>query len=109
MAGLRGALILGASVALLAAPSAAHAAPAGPWDAFNLSPSATRTQLPRAITRTAGTVTDPQAVLSGRATTLAGGGQVVLDFGQEVGGTITLHATGAGQLGLAFAESSTFT
>jgi hypothetical protein len=108
MPGLRRVLTLGASVVLLAAPSAAHAAPAGPWDAFNLSPSATRTQLPRSIARTVGAVSNPQAVLSGGATTLSSGGQVTLDFGQEVGGTVTLHASGSGQIGLAFAESSAY-
>ena len=108
MAGFRRVLGLGASVVVLAAPSAAHAAPAGPWDAFNLSPSATRAQLPRAINRTAGEVGNPQGVLSGGATTLGSGGRITLDFGQEVGGTVTVHASGAGQLGLAFAESSTF-
>src|SRR5690349_243370 len=108
MSRLRRVLTLGATVALLAAPGAAHAAPTGPWDAFNLSPSASRVQLPRAITRTAGAVTNPQAVLSGAPTTIGSGGQVVIDFGREVGGTITLHAAGAGQLGLAFAESSQY-
>ena len=47
MAGFRRVLTLGASFALLAAPGVASAAPAGPWDAFNLSPSASRVQLPR--------------------------------------------------------------
>ena len=108
MAGLRRVLIVGASFALLASPGAAHAAPAGPWDAFNLSPSAARTQLPRTIATSAGAVTNPEAVLTGGATTLGTGGRVTLDFGQEVGGTITVHATGQGRLGMAFAESSAY-
>src|SRR5262249_42757922 len=69
---------------------------------------ASRLQLPRAITKTAGAVTNPQAVLSGQPTTIGAGGQVVIDFGGEVGGTISLHASGQGQLGLAFAESSQY-
>src|SRR4051795_4089995 len=91
MSNLRRALLVGASVVLLGAPSAAQAAPTGPWDAFNLSPTASRTQLPRSIFKTAGTVTNPEALLSNRPTTLGSGGQVVVDFGREVGGTITLH------------------
>ena len=108
MAGFRRALTMGATVALLASPGVAQAAPAGPWDAFNLSPSAARTQLPRTIATSAGAVTNPEAVLSGGATTLGSGGRVTLDFGQEVGGTVTVHATGTGQLGMAFAESSAY-
>jgi hypothetical protein len=107
MSGLRRTVTLAALTALLA-PGAASAAPSGPWDAFDLSPSAGRTQLPRAIARTVGAVADPAAVLSDRPTTLGPGGQLTLDFGQEVGGTITLHASGSGRIGLAFAESSTF-
>src|SRR5690242_14962443 len=108
MSRLRRALLAGASVALLAAPSAAQAAPAGPWDAFNLSPDASRLQLPRSIFKSSGAVTNPDAVLSGKPTTIGAGGQVVIDFGREVGGTISLHASGQGQLGLAFAESSQY-
>ena len=82
------AVAVSAVLAAVAAP--AHAAPPGPWDAFNLSPGADRAQLPTAITSTAGDVTDPQAVLSGKPTRLTGAGaRIVLDFGKEVGGTVT--------------------
>ena len=96
-------------VALLAAAAPAAAAPPGPWDAFNLSPGADRVQLPTAVNSTAGDVSDPQAVLGGRPTRLTGAGaRLVLDFGQEVGGTVTVKLAGTGRVGLAFAESSTF-
>ena len=110
MAGVRRVLTaVGAAVALLGLPGAAQAsAPSGPWDAYKLSPSSDRTQRPRTITASAGTVTNPQGVVSGGATTLGDGGRVTLDFGQEVGGTVTLHASGSGQIGLAFAESSSY-
>src|SRR4051794_7232478 len=101
------AVAVSAVLAAVAAP--AHAAPPGPWDAFNLSPGADRAQLPTAITSTAGDVTDPQAVLTGKPTRLTGAGaRIVLDFGKEVGGTVTLHLAGTGRVGMAFAESSTF-
>ncbi len=107
MAGFRRVLIVGASFALLASPGAVRRARRSPWDAFNLSPSAARTQLPRTIAEP-GAVTHLDAVLSCGATTLGGGGRVTLDFGQEVGGTVTVRATGQGRLGMAFAESSAY-
>ena len=42
--------LLVAFVVLLVAVPSATAAPPGPWDAFNLSPGADRTQLPTAVT-----------------------------------------------------------
>jgi len=93
--------------------SAASAKPASqPWDAYNLAP-AQRTVTPVRVTRTTGTVSNPAAVLRGRSTTLTGSGSsITLDFGEEVGGLVTLHFTAAGaagqQLGLAFSESSQY-
>ena len=82
-----------------------------PWDAYNLSP-ASRTVRPVAIFNTQGTVTDPQAVLSGRRTTLSGAGSyLTLDFGKDVSGLVTLHfagSDGAQRVGLAFSESSAY-
>lgn len=107
------ALFAGAAVA--AAAPAATASPAGdphPWDAYNLSP-ASRTVTPAGVFRTTGSVTDAPAAISGRPTTLGGpGSSVTYDFGQEVGGLVTLHfaaSSPAGQqLGLAFTESSQY-
>jgi hypothetical protein len=106
------AVALGAG--LLIAPTGAAAAdsPAHPWDAYNYAP-ASRTVGATSVYRTTGSVSDPQAVLHGGTTTLAGSGSsVTLDFGEEVGGIVTVHAapsTDAGQrLGLAFTESSQY-
>ena len=67
-----------------------------------------------AVHSTSGSVTSPQNVLSGAPTRLSGAGAaLVLDFGKEVGGLVTLHFAGASgsgqQLGLAFSESSLYT
>ena len=78
-----------------------------PWDAYNLSPSS-RTLTPTGVLRTYGSVGT-----QGGVTTLTGAqSAVVLDFGKEVGGLVSVHFTGASdpgqQLGLAFSESTTF-
>ena len=83
-----------------------------PWQADNFAPAG-RTVAPVGVTRTTGTVTASTAVLHGRATTLTGSGSsITLDFGEEVGGTVSLHFTGASaagqKLGLAFSESSQY-
>ncbi len=79
----------------------------------NLSP-ASRTLQPIAVVRTQGRVVNPNSVLSGGATELQGqGSSLVLDFGKEVGGIISLqfgNASDAQQsLALAFSESSLYT
>ncbi len=103
-------------LAVGAAPASAHpTAPrttGDPWDAYNYSP-ASRTVHAKRVYRTSGSVAAPTAVLKGRPTTLTGtGSSVTLDFGEEVGGIVTVHAaptTAAGQqLGLAFSESSQY-
>jgi hypothetical protein len=106
-----------AATAGIATPDAALAqsAPAGvakPWDGYNLSP-ATRTIRPRAVYRTTGTVNSAGNLLRSKVTELTGSGSsITLDFGQEVGGLISLHfaaGTSAGSsLGLAFSESSQY-
>jgi len=59
-----------------------------------------------------GSVTNPKNVLTGKATTLAGKGtQIVLDFGKEVGGILSLQlsaASGNQSVGVAFSESSLY-
>ncbi len=82
-------------------------------DAYIYAPSS-RTLAPVAVHSTSGSVTSPQNVLSGAPTRLSGAGAaLVLDFGKEVGGLVTLHFAGASgsgqQLGLAFSESSLYT
>jgi hypothetical protein len=83
-----------------------------PWDAYNYAP-ADRTVTAKTVYRTTGSVSDPSGVLDGNPTTLTGtGSSLTLDFGEEVGGLVTLHATSATgadqQLGLAFTESSQY-
>jgi hypothetical protein len=104
------AVLLGlASVFPLAPPaSASHAQ----VSADNYSP-ASRTLAPVAIQGTSGTVSAPQNVLSGQSTRISGTNSwVVLDFGKEVGGLVTLTFAGASgsgqQVGLAFTESSLY-
>ncbi|HEY1484480.1 MAG TPA: hypothetical protein VGF84_00165, partial [Micromonosporaceae bacterium] len=109
--------LLVASVWLAAPLTPAGAAPAAPSDrtaanALILAP-ATRTLGPVAIQSTAGAVTSPQNVLSGASTRISGtNSYVVLDFGKEVGGLVTLTFAGASssgqQVGLAFTESSLY-
>ena len=94
------------------APASGSAAAANPCAADNLSPTS-RTLAPKSVFATSGSVTNPADLLSGRNTRLSGNGSAVtLDFGQEVGGLVTLSFAGssdAGQrVGLAFTESSQF-
>jgi hypothetical protein len=93
------------------APAAA-APPPGAIEALNLAPTS-RTVRPTAVFRTAGTVANPQNVLSGQPTQLSGtNASITLDFGKEVGGlaTVTFGAASDGnqQVGLAFSESSLY-
>ena len=101
--------------------TAARAAPPTVELTSQLCPSdnyapASRTVTPVRVTRTTGDVSDSTAVLHGGQTTLSGtGSSLTLDFGEEVGGAVTLRFTGAKsagtahpELGLAFSESSQF-
>ncbi len=119
---LRSGLIVLTGVVAFAVPVSATAAsehsvtPVGtkasaPWDKYNLSPAG-RTVTAKSVYRRTGNATGsiPSA---GHPITLTGtGSSVTLDFGEEVGGLITLHpasTTPAGQrLGLAFTESSQY-
>ena len=100
------------SVSALARASAAGSVSAQ-TTALNYAPSS-RTLHPTAVQSTSGSVTNSQNVLSGNDTRIAGSNSaVVLDFGEEVGGLITLSfdaTSDAGQrVGLAFSESSLYT
>ena len=108
---LAGALVgAGLLAALLAGLAPTAGAATAPWEHYILAP-ASRTVAPTAVLRTQGTVSGAQNLISGGSTRLSGNGSyVVLDFGREVGGLVTLHFAGASdssqQVGLAFSESS---
>jgi len=80
--------------------------------AFSFAPS-TRTLAPIAVATTKGTIVDASNVLSGKPTQIVGNGSyLVLDFGKEVGGIVTLTFSAASDAsqsaGLAFSESSLY-
>ncbi|HEV3359013.1 MAG TPA: trehalase family glycosidase [Pseudonocardiaceae bacterium] len=115
---LGGATVIAIAAGLLVASAAtlpATARPAtttvGPAVANqdNYSPTS-RTLAPVAVHSWSGSVSSPTNVLSGQTTSIAGAGsELVLDFGKEVGGIVTLSfsgSSGAQQLDLAFSESS---
>jgi hypothetical protein len=110
----RSVVIWAAALASVAVTPAAAAANQQPWTSNIFAPR-TRTVVPTAVLRTTGSVTGAAHLLGGGgATKLAGqGSSVVLDFGREVGGLVTVRFAAASdaaqQLGLAFSESSLFT
>jgi hypothetical protein len=76
-------------------------------------PPTSRTLAPVAVQGTSGSVSAPGNVLSGQSTRISGANSyLVLDFGADVGGLVTLRfagTSGAGQqVGLAFSESSLY-
>lgn len=93
----------------------ASAAPRGPWDRFNLSP-ADRTVRPASVHGTTGSVDSAKTLAgkpgSARARLQGKGASMTLDFGQEVGGHVTItlgQDTDSGQvLGLTYSELSTY-
>jgi hypothetical protein len=96
-----GAALLGA----LAASPAQAAAPAGPWDAFNLSP-VSRTVQPVGVLKSGGDVST-----AGGVTSIGPNGYVTLDFGKEVGGFVRLHfapGSEAPTAALTYSEWSTY-
>ncbi|HWO61787.1 MAG TPA: trehalase family glycosidase [Umezawaea sp.] len=99
--------------ALCTSPTTALADPADRGHGSdNFAPSS-RTVTPVKVTRSTGAVTTPGNVLRNRTTTLTGNGSsITLDFGKEVGGTVSVRfpaSTEPGQrLGLAFTESSQY-
>ncbi|KAF9462422.1 glycoside hydrolase family 78 protein [Collybia nuda] len=98
---------------LIGVPLSIAVAPPGPWDAFNFAPPS-RTVHPKTIHSVRGLVQNAQqlvANIEGQATLNGNGSYVVLDFGQEVGGMLSLTINQAGHssaLSLAFTESSLF-
>lgn len=93
----------------------ANRAPAGKWDRFNFSP-ASRTVRPTAVYTTTGSVTNASLLVSkpGKARTalVGAGSSVTLDFGQEVGGFVTVAFAASCDpsqvLGLTYSELSTY-
>jgi hypothetical protein len=79
--------------------AAATAVAATPGDAYNLSPTS-RTLAPTTVYGTSGSVSNPTNVLSHQSTRLNGNSSAVtLDFGNEVGGIVTLNFSGASGAG----------
>ncbi|EGO04202.1 glycoside hydrolase family 78 protein [Serpula lacrymans var. lacrymans S7.3] len=100
--------------ATLFSPLCTALAPPGPWDEFNYAPSS-RSVRPAYVHEINGTVTDAQSLVqnsTNASATLSGNGSyVVLDFGQEVGGLISLdvvNATTSSAFSLSFTESPLF-
>jgi hypothetical protein len=93
-------------------PANAAAPSPDPWLAYNEAP-ATRTLHPISARVLTGTATEPAAFITGGVTTLSGqGSAIVVDFGKDVAGWVSLRF-GAGsesgqKLGLAFSESSLY-
>ncbi|MCD9021537.1 hypothetical protein [Cohnella silvisoli] len=95
---------------MITIPIFATTASAAVWDQYNLAPT-TRTVSPISIYATNGTVQNPNNIITGGAALILGAGSyVVLDFGKEVGGIITVNFPEASSnnesVGLAFSESS---
>lgn len=101
-------------LASITAPGAAAVPAESPAaaDPNNFAP-ASRTVKPVSVYRTNGTVTAPDNLVTGGSTRLSNrNSYVVLDFGKEVGGLISLRfagASAAGQrVGLAFSETAAY-
>src|SRR4051794_9076470 len=92
-------------MAAVVAPAAHAAAPAGPWDAFNLSPASRTVQL-TGVLKSGGDYSVADGV-----TSLGPNAYVTLDFGKEVGGFVRLHfapASAAASVALTYSEWSTY-
>ena len=102
---MRKVVVLGGALFAVLAPAAHAAAPAGPWDAFNLSP-ASRTVTPTGVLKSGGDYSTANGV-----TSLGPNAYVTLDFGKEVGGFARLHFTptsSANSAALTYSEWSTY-
>lgn len=99
------------SVLLALVTTCLGAAPAGPWDVFNLAPES-RTVYPRSIHGSSGIASGSQDhTVGGNYTLPNNGSYVTLDFGFEVGGLVSLNfdsATSTSSIALAFTESPEF-
>ncbi|KAG5342677.1 hypothetical protein C0989_010645 [Termitomyces sp. Mn162] len=88
-------------------------APPGPWDGFNFAPLS-RNVRPKALHSSGGNVEALDQLVpphDGSATLIGNGSYFVLDFGQEVGGEVSLtvnKATPQSSISLSFTESSAF-
>jgi hypothetical protein len=87
-------------------------APQSVSDKYNYAPSS-RTLTPVSVYAMNGSIVNPNNVLTGNATAIVGkGAYVVLDFGKEVGGVVTLTFAAAADanqsVGIAFSESSLY-
>ncbi|KAJ7055763.1 glycoside hydrolase family 78 protein [Mycena amicta] len=88
-------------------------APKGPWDVFNYAP-ASKTVRPVSVRTVNGTVHGAAGLVrsaTAQATFSGGSSYVVLDWGKEVGGVLSLNidaATPSSQFSLSFTESAEF-
>ncbi|KAJ7754100.1 glycoside hydrolase family 78 protein, partial [Mycena metata] len=98
---------------VLAAPLCAALAPKGPWDAFNYAP-ASKTVRPVSVRTVSGDVRGAQGLVqnpTAQATFSGNSSFVVLDWGKEVGGILSMtidRATPSSQFSLSFTESAEF-
>ncbi|KAJ7641068.1 glycoside hydrolase family 78 protein [Roridomyces roridus] len=94
-------------------PLCAALAPSGPWDAFNYAP-ASRIVKPVSIRSISGTVQGAEGLVQdseAQATFTGNSSYVVLDWGKEVGGILSLtidSATPSSQFSFSFTESAEF-
>ncbi|KAK6981768.1 glycoside hydrolase family 78 protein [Favolaschia claudopus] len=98
---------------LLALPLCGALAPKGPWDAFNFAPTS-KIVKPVSIRSVSGNVRGAQGLVQNSAAqaTFSGNGSfVVLDWGKEVGGILSMtinDATPSSRFSFSFTESAEF-
>ncbi|KAJ7754097.1 glycoside hydrolase family 78 protein [Mycena metata] len=98
---------------LFSATLCAGLAPKGPWDAFNYAP-ASKIVKPISVRTVNGTVDGAQGLVqdsASQATFVGDGSYVVLDWGKEVGGILSVtinEATPSSQFSFSFTESPQF-
>ncbi|KAJ7450053.1 glycoside hydrolase family 78 protein [Mycena galericulata] len=98
---------------LFSAALCAAVAPSGPWDAFNYAP-VSKTVKPVSVRTISGTVQGAQGLVqssTAQATFKGDGSYVVLDWGKEVGGILSISindATPSSKFSLSFTESPEF-
>ena len=120
LVGALAALVAPALTATAVAPDPAAASPAAtakkkatpkPWEDYVLAPSS-RTLRPEGVHASSGDVDDPQGAYGDGAMLLGEDGQVTLDFGLNVGGTLNLEfGEVAGEdprVGIAFSETAKY-
>ncbi|KAJ7888543.1 glycoside hydrolase family 78 protein [Mycena olivaceomarginata] len=98
---------------IISIPLCAALAPNGPWDAFNYAPES-RVVKPVSVRTVSGTVEGADGLVqdsSAQATFTGDSSYVVLDWGKEVGGILSLtinNATASSQFSFSFTESAQF-